>query len=333
MSCPNMQRDEYCYISDFLNKNGLVNYTRTIVAGDASFRKYERVTNDTESFILMIAPPDKEDSKPFIAVDEYLISLGLSAPRILANDLSVGLLLLEDLGDNLYSRYLAGKSIETEYSLYEKAIEVLLFLHKKKPLETLQPYNADAYMREVTLFVDWFMVQHFKGEMLHKLSVQFRSQFMKLIQHYSLPCTVTVLRDYHADNLLWLTDREGIAAVGLLDFQDALTGAPEYDLVSLLEDARRDINYDNVEKLLNFYCSNTQNKGRDEITEHFHFLGMQRNLKIIGIFNRLKLRDNKPGYLKYLPRVWKHLERDLNHPAFAELKAWMNENIPQELRK
>jgi aminoglycoside/choline kinase family phosphotransferase len=141
-----------------------------------------------------------------------------------------------------------------------------------------------------------------------------------------------VCRHYHADNLMWLAERKAEQAVGLLDFQDALIGCPAYDLVSLLEDARRDVSPSLQKEMIEYYLSKSAIKDVQAFDTAYAVLGAQRNSKIVGIFARLAIRDTKPRYLGYLPRVWKHLEHDLSHPALAELKIWMDRVVPQDKR-
>jgi len=322
--------------TEFLAANGIAQHSLKIVAGDASFRKYYRIFHADKSYILMDAPPDKEDVKPFLNIAEYLVTWGFSAPRVLFSDVINGFLLLEDLGDDLYSRYLSGLSPQVrpqkELEIYKQAIDVLLKLQECEPANAL-PYNLEAYMREITLFADWFLPRHYSGAELHKLSVEFRTKWFKILEQADLKSKVTVLRDYHADNLLWLPSRSDVASVGLLDFQDALIGEPEYDLVSLLEDARRDISAENTQELLQYYVDAAMQKSgasHDEIIERYHLLGAQRNLKIIGIFNRLDVRDGKSNYLKFLPRVWRHLNHDLQIKPLQQLAEWINLNVPMQ---
>lgn len=292
--------------ADFLAKNGLKAAQRKPLDGDASHRRYERIITSDKSYMLMIAPPGKEDIRPFVKVDKILRDSGLHAPEIIARDAEAGYLLLEDMGDDLYSRVLLKNNNELE--LYKLAIEVL---EQLPATADMSEYSEQKLLDESLLFIDWFAPEAPREE--------FISILKGILSQLDNSKKILVLRDYHADNLIYLPNELGLNKVGLLDFQDALLGHPAYDIVSLLEDARRDVSKETVTKIL---------KGRDvNFMRDYFILGAQRNLKIVGIFNRLKKRDGKENYLKFLPRVWAHLKGDLEHPVMAPLKAWMEKNI------
>ena len=288
---------------EFLQQSGLKSFVRNPLAGDASHRRYERILTSDKSYMLMIAPPGKEDVRPFIKVDSILRDANLHAPEIYSQNPESGYLLLEDMGDDLFSRVLVTNNNELE--LYKMAVEVLAVLPKTADLPE---YSTEKLVEESALFIDWFAVDAPREE--------FTAIITKLVEQLDKKHNKLVLRDYHADNLIWLPQEQNLHKVGLLDFQDAVIGHEAYDLVSLLEDARRDVSKETTTKIL-------QGRSMDFMRDYF-ILGAQRNLKIIGIFNRLKKRDNKDNYLKFLPRVWNHLKHDLEHPAMAELKGWMN---------
>lgn len=319
----------------FLAAAGWGGAERRFLAGDASFRKYDRVELSGKQAVLMDAPPEHEDCRPFIAVGDYLVKLGLSAPRILARDLERGFLLLEDLGDDSFTRLLKANP-EREETLYLAAMDALAELHQQNLQNgigvAIPPYDAAAYEREVRLFSDWFMVEAMGAlPATHALGEEFVTLFMEQFLNHRLEENVAVLRDFHADNLLWLPERSGAQRVGLLDFQDALQGDAAYDVVSLLEDARRDVAEETVQACIRHYCSRM---GVDEerFRLHYALLGAQRNLKIIGIFVRLAARDGRMHYPSYLPRVWGHLQRDVSHPALKAVKTWLDAHVPAPLR-
>ncbi len=301
-----LMQNSHDLAADFLAKNGLKSAKRNALDGDASHRRYERIIVADKSYMLMIAPPGKEDVRPFVKVDKILRNNGLHAPEIVAQDAEGGFLLLEDMGDDLYSRVLHTNNNELE--LYKHAIEVLDALPQQADLPD---YSMPKLVEESLLFIDWFAPEAPREE--------FISIMQNIIAQLDNSKKILVLRDYHADNLIWLPQEEGLSKVGLLDFQDALVGHPAYDIVSLLEDARRDVSKETVSKILS-------GRNMDFMRDYF-ILGAQRNLKIVGIFNRLKKRDGKENYLKFLPRVWAHLKGDLEHPAMAQLKSWMEKNI------
>lgn len=310
------------------------------LAGDASFRRYERVTLGGKTAVLMDAPPDKEDVRPFILVDRYLESLGLSAPHILGEDAGLGFLLLEDLGDHSYTNVLkhtpAHSLADKERELYTAAVEVLARLHVRNKQEgaglAVPLYDQAPLMREITLFSDWFLPAALgAGKKTEALGEEFKAIWRRILHQHTLQNDVVVLRDYHADNLLWLPERKGTNKVGLLDFQDALIGHAAYDLVSLLEDARRDVLDATVASALEHYIA-ISGCSRADLLSAYALLGAQRNAKIIGIFVRLGVRDGKKHYTHYLPRVWKHFLHDLQHPWLKELRDWVDAHIPDHVR-
>jgi len=285
----------------FLLENGLTNCQIKKIAGDASFRSYYRVFFEEKTFILMFAPPSHEDVAPFIKIDEILVDNGFHAPKILAKNIDLGFILLEDFGDETYSKSLQ-KNIANEYFLYEKACDALIKI-QKIPLKNIDilHYNHATLFREVMLFIDWYLP--FKN---HKISLQqiqdYKFHWIELFDKLSKKNQALVLRDYHADNLMVLNNKDGFEAVGLLDFQDALIGSCAYDLLSLLEDARRDVDEKNKQKLFDYFIS-TANYNREDFLIDYEIISLQRNIKILGIFARLHLRDGKNQYINFIPRV------------------------------
>lgn len=314
----------------FLSRAGWGDAVRTKLAGDASFRKYERLRRGEDRAVLMDAPPPHEDVRPFLRIGHELLSHGYSAPRILAEDVEHGFLLLEDLGDDLYARLL-GRGAD-EYMLYEAAIDFLLDLHRHPAAAGLAGYDEGRLIDEVALFSDWYLPALTGMPTSEVLRAEFRDLWHALAPEVTQPPRVLVLRDFHAENLLWLPDRAGAARVGLLDFQDAVAGHCAYDLVSLLEDARRDVAPELAEAMLRRYIAGS---GHDAETfrRAYAILGAQRNLRIVGIFTRLWKRDGKPHYQAFMPRMWTLLERDLGHPALAELRAWIDRVVPPQKRR
>ncbi len=285
---------------EFLAQNKIANCEIRKVAGDASFRSYYRIFFGAETYILMFAPPGYEDIRPFAKIDEFLVAHNFSAPKIIARDEKLGFLLLEDLGDDTYGRILASNNSQ-ELPLYEKACDVLLELHRLEAPQDLPLYNHALLFREVMLLVDWYLPLQKKSMSLAE-KARFKFLWFQLFDLISKENQVLVLRDYHADNLMVLPQRSGFKSVGLLDFQDAVIGAKAYDLVSLLEDARRDVDKNNRQKLFEYYLKRS---GDDEktFTQDYEILSLQRNIKIMGIFARLSVRDGKNSYLDLIPRV------------------------------
>lgn len=308
-------------LSEFLIRSGWGGAVVTPVAGDASFRRYFRIRcAKNGQAILMDAPPPHEDPRPFINVAEYLLAHRFRAPQIFARDLESGMVLIEDFGDRRMREHLDDHP-EDEISTYRNAIDVIIRL-SRQPIAGLDPYDLAAYMREVRLLTEWYM----PAMGLTWSQADFDQVWTDMLVHVAHLHDVTVLRDYHAENIMLLDDGEQ----GLIDFQDALVGHPAYDLVSLLQDARRDVSPELEVAMLKYYRNAANVSG--DFDHHYALLGAQRNTKIIGIFTRLWKRDGKDRYLSFLPRMWGLLERDLEHPALAPLKAWFDANIPPAVR-
>jgi len=293
------------------------------LAGDASFRRYFRIRLDERSAMLMDAPPPNEDPAPFLRAAKWLDANGLRAPRILAEDASRGLVLLEDFGEVRMREYL-DQWPDDERQVYEAAIDALVELHRLPPGPFVD-YSLAEYQREAKLFVDWYC----PAQNLYIDGASYTAAWEEVLSPL-LPRQrpgVVVLRDYHAENIMLLG---ALHDQGLLDFQDALVGHPAYDLVSLLQDARRDVSPELEAAMFDYYVSKAD-PGVDFAADYAR-LGAQRNAKIVGIFVRLWKRDGKPRYLDLIPRVWAQLERDLAHPALEPVARWFDANIPAELR-
>lgn len=321
-------------IESFLAGAGWAGATRRLLAADASFRHYDRVTRGRERAVLMDAPPPRENVQAFLEVARQLLDLGLSAPRPLRADEAAGLLLLEDLGDRTFTRALAEGAEEA--ALYRLAIDVLIALHRSWRAEDhagLPPYDDEKLLAEAALLTDWFLPAVRSGE---ETDPGAREAYLAAWQAV-LPAArrvpeTLVLRDYHVDNLMLLEGREGVSACGLLDFQDAVVGSCAYDVVSLLEDARRDIRPKLVEAMLSRYLDAFPGLDRAAFAESYAVLGAQRAAKIIGIFTRLDRRDGKPHYLRHIPRIWRLLEAGLETPVLAPVKAWFTHEVPRAER-
>lgn len=314
---------------DFLVRHGWGDAEILPLAGDASFRRYFRVVAPGRSAVLMDAPPDKEDVGPFLAIAAELDARGLSAPQPIAVDRAEGLLLLEDFGDRLVAAVLK-QDAAPERAIYADAIRVLDALARQAAPRDLPPYDEAAMLREVRLFTEWYapavgLTVDEKG-----FDAAWRAVWGEVLDHVAAD-PVLVLRDYHAENLL-LLDRPGLKRLGLIDFQDALAGHPAYDLVSLLQDARRDVSPALEEEMLAEYLAAGAWAEPERFRAHYEILGAQRNTKILGIFTRLWRRDGKANYLAFQPRVWGYLERNLRHPALAPVARWFDANVPVSAR-
>jgi N-acetylmuramate 1-kinase len=340
----------------FLDEAGFGTAARVRVAGDASTRSYERLTQSGKSFILMNAPrkPDgppvkrglpysaiahlAEDVKPFVAVANGLRERGLSAPKIFAADHDAGFMVLEDFGTELV---VAGDPPAPIGECYERAVDVLIELHRRD-LPDLLPvaphveyripaYDLDAYLIEVELLLDWYLPHRGAAA-----TAESRALFLSLWRDALRPALdapkTWVLRDFHSPNLLWLADREGVAQIGLLDFQDTVMGPAAYDVASLLQDARIDVPEKTEIALFERYVrarrADDPGFDTDAFARLYATLAAQRATKILGIFARLDRRDGKPQYLRHLPRIFAYMRRVLTHPALAALDNWYRARVP-----
>jgi len=314
-------------VHEFLARCGWAGARVEPLAGDASFRRYFRVVDGARTAVLMDAPPPQEDVRPFIGVAEWLHSVGLSAPEILARDIDHGLLLLGDFGD-WRLREMLDSDPSRERELYQLATDVLVHLHKHPPMDGLPVHGLPQWLDELSLFTDWYCPAL-------DLAVDvdgYRAAWTQVLEPVASDGLgpVTVLRDYHAENVMLVRGREGVRHFGLLDFQDALVGHPAYDLASVLEDARRDVPPDIERAMIDRYIAAT---GKAEAFERAYWvLAAQRNTRILGVFTRLWKRDNKPHYTAFQPRMWGLLERDLARPGLEPVKLWFDVNVKPEHR-
>lgn len=290
-------------LQQWLYQSGLTEYRIAPASGDASFRRYFRITTDAETYIAMDAPPEKEDCKPFITVAQALLQLGLNVPKILEADLDQGFLLLTDLGTR---QYLPELNDTTAAQLYGDALGALLRLQAgPTPAVELPPYDHAMLWREMALFSDWFLQHHLGIALQDGQKDKLHAEFEILAQAALAQPQVWVHRDYHSRNLM-ITDEHN---PGVLDFQDAVVGAITYDLVSLLRDCYVAWPREQVEGWVEAYRQQAAEAGlidgidRAEFLRWFDLMGVQRHLKAIGIFARLNHRDGKSGYLKDIPRT------------------------------
>jgi len=312
---------------EFLARNGWVGAIIEPLAGDASFRRYFRVKHQSRSAVLMDAPPPHEDVRPFVAVAEWLEAVGLSAPEILARDVESGLLLLADWGSSRL-REMLDQNPARELELYELATDVLIHLHGHPPMLGLNPHGLEQWLEELTLFTDWYCPAVGVSVDADRYREAWTEVLAPVAEDGLGP--VTVLRDYHAENVMLVEGRWGVQHLGLLDFQDALAGHPAYDLASMLEDARRDVDPQIERMMIDRYVAATRHRAAFE--RAYWALAAQRNTRILGVFTRLWKRDYKPGYRRFQPRMWGLLERDLSRPGLEPVRQWFDSNIPPEYR-
>ncbi|HVH76051.1 MAG TPA: phosphotransferase [Stellaceae bacterium] len=317
-----------------LDANGWRGIEPQPLTADASFRTYHRLADGRRRAVLMDAPPPQEDVAPYIAVAALLRRLGLSAPEVMAEDRRHGFLLIEDFGDDTYTRLL-GRGAD-EAALYGLAIDTLVALQRAAAAAgapDLPPYDEARLLAEAALLADWYYPAA-TGNALEEAEREDYFARWRGVLRAIAPCPATlVLRDYHVDNLMLLPGREGVRGCGLLDFQDAVVGHPAYDLVSLLEDARRDVPPALRESAAARYLAAFPDLDHLAFRRAAAILAAQRNAKIIGIFTRLWRRDGKPQYLPHIARVWRLLEEDLHEPALAPIAGWLDRHLPPAMRR
>lgn len=346
-------------LTRLLRETGFDKAERTPLAGDASTRRYERLRDGERRAMLMDAPRSAESApcppsatpaerramgwnatarlaasrvEAFVAVASYLESLGLAPPKIFAADCEAGYAIIEDLGDDLYANVIP-RGID-EIALYEEAARVLAHVHQAPPAPSrldgpananwpLLDYDALALEVNADLFVEWLPRA---AEV--RIDDAARARWEKIrdaliAKALGFPRAFTI-RDYHAENLLWLPDRHGLQRVGLLDFQDAIRGWRGWDFSMLLHDARRDVSPAAHEAAERAYLDAT-GASASEFQRELAVLGAINTMRILGIFSRLTARDNKPRYLAFMPRMWGHLAATLKHPALSDARAFVNE--------
>ncbi|WP_416899693.1 MAG: aminoglycoside phosphotransferase family protein [Minwuia sp.] len=298
------------------------------LAADASFRSYDRAhMADGRTLVVMNAPPDKEDVRPFARIAGLLEAWDFSAPRILGADEAAGFLVLEDLGDDLFSRLIERGHDAGE--LYAAAVDLLVELAGHTPPADLPAYDLDMLVAETDLLIDWRYPEVAGHPLDDAARADWHTAWRSVLAEVGDAAGTLVLRDYHVDNLIWLPSRAGLARVGLLDFQDAVRGHPAYDVASLLSDVRRDVPPALEAAMLDRYIAASGVDG-EAFRRAYTLLAAQRNAKIVGIFTRLWRRDGKARYLDWLPRTWALLRRDLADPALEPVAQWFDNHIPQD---
>jgi len=365
MSDPSFGRS--AAMKDFLARNGWGGALVSPLPGDASTRRYARLALGGRKAMLMDQPQNAEappasanasedarralgynalarlagaDCARFIAAAQWLRAHGLAAPEIYEADPAQGFVILEDLGDALFAEVLAEGGKEED--LYQHAVEVLAKIHAREAPAALAAgkplfdYDLAAQIAETELLTEWFLPLALGRKATDEEHAEHENLWRAALSGIAGGKRVFVHRDYHAQNLLWLPQRKGVARVGLIDFQDAVAGSSAYDLISLIEDARRDVRPDLAEAATAHYLAAMRSQGvavnEEKFRREMAVMAAQRNAKIVGIFARLYKRDGKARYLAFLPRVWAYLERDLRHPALTDLRAWYDRVIPKDKR-
>ena len=309
--------DRAALIHDFVSNTVWKDWPRKPIQGDASSRRYWRLTNGDQTVILMDDAPEIGGSTvPFAAIAQLLLGHGLCAPHILAHDPDNGLMIISDLGNYDVAALLRARP-EQEMALYRISVEVLVKLHNIKPPDDLGRMTAQVgadMLDPVGMFYCRADITDLQRQMLVALET------------YAPIANTLALRDYHAENLVWRSAHEGLDRVGLLDFQDAFVAPAGYDLASLLRDARRDVGQDTTEEMITYF-SEQINAGPTFRTQ-LACVAIQRNLRILGVFGRLSLKMGKVRYLDLIPRVWGHIMTDLEDPKLARLRQAVLDTVP-----
>ena len=318
----------------FIKRLGLNINQMEIVNGDLSHRRYFRIRDNEKSVILMEDDPQSKSFGSFISMTNFLRSQDFSAPEIHEVDLDNGFILMEDfgverIGDLLSSNKSLPDEIDEE-KIYRRAVDVLARIHKLEPELTLQELSDEQYIAESMKFVVYY-AEIINGD---KLPVRLTDEFQEIMKYLLNRAknlkSVMTLRDYHVENLFWFFDRSGIQKIGLIDYQDAMISSPTYDLVSILEDARRDVSVELGSKMISHYLKSFPEFDRKDFMMAYHIFGAQRNLKIIGQFSHYAETKKQSRLLQLLPRVIGYLKNDLKHPILLPLKEWIEKAVPQK---
>ena len=335
------ERQRQKEIAEFLAVCGKEGGRKVRISGDASHRRYQRIFHEDQTYMLMDSPVDKERVEPFIAVDALLKDRGFSVPEIVHADPEKGLLLLEDFGNTLFSKFFHAAAVENidlvQKKLYNEATNILIAFGRQGlegafATPDLPAYSEEILEREVLAFAEWFLPEVLSGSLLKEAQQSWKLLWRFLISSSNLEPQVLVHRDFHVDNLCWLEEREGLRRVGLLDFQDALQGRLAYDLVSLLEDARRDVPRTLQAQLKSEFIRALELDEKVFLSEYALY-GAQRNAKILGYFVRLYRRDGKPRYLAMIDRVWAYFMQDIQHDSLEDVQSWIAKYFDSDARK
>lgn len=352
---------------DFLAAAGLADAVRAPLPGDASTRRYERLTTPAGSTLMLMDQAASAESPPcdpawtpeerrahgwnavarlsagrveaFAAVAAHLRAAGLSAPELPALDAPKGLAVLEDFGEAVFARVI--EDGQDEAPLYLAAVEALSRLHETPAPEVLSgpagdwpllTYDATALQGGADLFVDWLPKLDPRLSFDAAAVAEWRAVWAPVTAEGEAAASVMAHRDYHAENLIWLPDREDVRRVGMIDFQDAVCAHPSWDLHSLLQDARRDVSPELETMALDHYFSLRPGTDRKEFMRLYAALAALNEARILGIFARLVARDGKPRYRAFMPRMWAHLNRNLKQPGLEGVAAWFDRHVPAEVR-
>lgn len=320
--------------TSIFKKIGINDFRLKPIKSDASFRKYFRVyiKNQKENLLFVNSPKKTENNLGYLKTTKIFQKMDLSVPKIINFNISKGIFLIEDLGTNTYTNSL--KNGESEYKLYNLATDILIYINNqsKNLKKKLPMYSNKKLIEEVSLFLEWYWPAIYKNKPKKDVVNEFVNIWNNLLNKNLMTKKVLVHRDFHIDNLFYLKNRKGLKACGLIDFQDAVIGPSSYDLASLLEDARRNVNTKVVSKMYNKFVKKLSKEQKEIFIKEYKILATNRHLKVIGIFTRLYARDKKRSYLNHIPRLWKLIEYNLNFYSLIELKKWINEFFPKKFR-
>ncbi len=352
-------------IQDFLHSAGWAAATRHAIEGDASTRRYERLDMNAHKAVLMDAPKSGETpSEPegasvedrrrlgynalarlagpnpesFAAIANELVIRGFSAPKIIAADMNLGFILLEDFGAGVYAKLISADASQ-ERPLYEAATDTLAAIYRSSFPSVMRyktynwrvrDYDEAALLAEMDLCHDWY-AKDFQREIDNDMRAEFTALWQEVLLVLEAHPRGLALRDFHAENLFWLPEREATARVGLIDFQDALMVHPAYDLMSFITDIRRDVSPALKDDLIARFCEKSGVKDDTNFRAAYAVLGAQRGIKLLGFPVRADLKFGKPQYRELLPRVKHHLQDDLSHPVLAPIRKWFEKHIPEAL--
>ncbi len=324
----NSGQDRVHLLQQFLFSTPWSDWDIEALSADASFRRYFRLSQGGQSLLLMDAPPETEDLQAYLKVDAYLLDMGLRAPEVYARDTKRGFAVIEDFGSQTYT-WLLNNGVAAE-PLYQLAVDVLVKLHSDGRYKSLDVsrYDSGFYEDEAALFLDWYWPARTGSQASTELRQSFFDIWKALLGRLRCKPECLVLRDYHVDNIMLVEGLSGVDSCGLLDFQDALIGSPAYDLMSLFQDARRDVSPSMSARLLNYYLEKIDTVKHEDFFYDYRVLSAHRHLKVAGIFVRLCVRDGKMSYLNYLPRVLRMLELSLSCKEMKPLSDWFDLHHP-----
>ena len=307
------------FVDEYFTKT---EYSIKPIIGDAGLRDYFRVKTKNSSYIIMDCPPSYTSIEPFIQIANFLNENNFSAPKIIKSDIENGFLILQDFGNLSVKNYLLKHDKEEKKTIYHSSIDLLIQLQNTPITKNLKLFDNNLMHKELSVFADYYLPYNRGKPTSEDELKEFNEIWHNLLSSQEPTDSGIILRDYHVENMMYLKNKQGIKKLGLLDFQDASIGSPIYDLVSILEDARIDVDRDFALSCVKYYAQKKQVSLQHTLL-NYHIVGAQRNLRILGIFARKYLRDKDNTYLQYIPRVLKYIEYDLSHPILNPLKNWI----------